>query len=116
MRLSYVYVVAPRENRPAAADDGEDGEDSEDDVHGEYRVNPYANDEHEWHVCAEQYVADAIVAADVAIPPPPPVNDFAAIYQRYYDAYDRNEEDAEINIIRYNEYNHDDFNHVPQRG
>jgi hypothetical protein len=103
MRLSYVDV-AP-ENRPA-----EDGE------HGEYQVNPYAIDEHEWHVCAEEYVADAIVAADVAIPPPPPVNDFAAIYQRYYDAYDRNEEDAEMNIIRYNEYNHDDFNHVPQRG
>ena len=104
MRLSYVDV-AP-ENRPA-----EDGE------HGEYQVNPYAIDEHEWHVCAEEYVADAIVAADVAIPPPPPVNDFAAIYQHYYeDGGDDEDEEADMNIIRYNEYNYNDFNDVPQRG
>ena len=63
--------------------------DADDDDQGHYYVNPYANDEHNWHECAEheeerrqQALAPIEEAAAVPIPPPPPVNDFAAIYFR----------------------------------
>jgi hypothetical protein len=65
--------------------------DADDDDQGHYYVNPYANDEHRWHECAQHEEErrqqllirhDAPNEAVVAIPPPPPVNDFAAIYFR----------------------------------
>ena len=55
--------------------------DDEPNGRGSYRVDPNANDEHDWHDCAEG------VAVARAIPVPPPVNDFTAIYQRNYNIY-----------------------------
>jgi hypothetical protein len=102
MRFSY---IPPPENDPYGP--------------GEYIVNPYANDDHEWHDCAGQRNA---VAPAAAIPPPPPVNDFAQIYHYYYyggyvDDYYGNDDGLVIrnNIIQYN-YDNDGEARLPAQG
>jgi len=106
MRFSY---IPPPENDPYGS--------------GEYIVNPYANDDHEWHDCAGQRNA---VAPAAAIPPPPPVDDFAQIYYYYYyggyvDDYYGNDGDDDgglvirNNIIQYN-YDNDGEARLPAQG
>jgi hypothetical protein len=88
LRFSYV------------APDPQANEDN--DNQGYYYVNPYANDEHRWHECAEaeeegrQQPFAPIEEPVVAIPPPHPVNDFAAIYFRNLELiHHENDYDAE---------------------
>ena len=91
--------------------------DGDGDGDGYYIANPYAIDEHEWHECAEQppVAADAADAAD--IPVPPPVNDFAEIYQQNYNMYhandgeDEDEDEDEDIIIRNNNIIHYIYNY-----
>jgi hypothetical protein len=91
-------------------------DENDPDGRGEYIVNPYANDDHEWHDCAGERNAVAPVAA-IPPPPPPPVDDFDEIYQRNYGGggydydYDYDDDDdggdgdglvIRNNIIQYN--------------
>lgn len=113
-------------------------EDPEDEYLGYYVLNPYANDDHRWHDCAEEAILQEHIPEPVAqtdaIPPPPPVNDFAAIYFRHLaelnaenqaDAPDDNDDDddeimltyrpnPQRNIIQYM-YNDED-EELPARG
>ena len=88
--------------------------ENEDD-YGYYIANPFADDEHNWHDCANDVVEPA--RPPVAVPPPPPVNDFAAVYRENFgvdDAEDADEADdiwaenapAQNNINEYNYINH----------
>ena len=110
-----------------------DPEDEDD--YGNYVVEPNARDDHRVHEFnpAAEHAEHAEHADDVendnqhdarvdanvvAIAPPPPVNDFAAIYQYYYNMY---LEDPNYNIINYNErveLNHDDidYDELPAQG
>jgi hypothetical protein len=109
-RFSY---VEPVERDDEEDEDGEEhGVDDEDN--GYYVVNPYANDDHNWHECAEYYQQRQQQQHQeeqqaqpelpvIAIPPPPPVNDFAAIYQRNLEMYhddDNDDDNDDYNIIR----------------
>lgn len=108
MRFSYI----PPENP----------EDNEDE--GQYVIDPDALDIHRVHSFNEDenhdddgYDEDEPArgaANDVAIAPPPPVNDFAAIYRYYYNMY---QEDPMYNIIDYNENNRpDQDDELPAQG
>ena len=105
-RFSYVEPVERDE------EDGEEhGVDDEDD--GYYVGDLHAEDNHEWHECAEYYrpqpqEEQAVVAAPVAvaIPPPPPVDDFAAIYYRNLEMYNYYDEDDEHD--EHDEHDEDD--------
>ncbi len=100
-RYSYVVVVP----MPGNENFNNGNEDYE------YIVDPNANNDHRWHHefyhnerrPARLQLENEVVAhevAPVAIPPPPPVNDFAAIYEMNLALYDNN-----INNI----YNQDNF-------
>lgn len=93
-------------------------DENDPDGRGEYIVNPYANDEHGWHYCAEEEEEPVAVEVAPAIPPPPPpqVNDFAEIYQRNYDMYNYDEDDGIIrnNIIQYNYIYNDERRFIAQ--
>jgi hypothetical protein len=101
-RFSYV--------EPVERDEDEDGEEHgvDDEDNGYYVANPYANDDHNWHECAEYYQQRQHQEEQqaqpelpvIAIPPPPPVNDFAAIYQRNLEMYHDNDDNDDYNIIR----------------
>lgn len=107
-RFSYVEPVERDD------DEDEDGEEHgvDDEDNGYYVVNPYANDDHNWHECAEYYQERQQQQQQqaqepeeelpvIAIPPPPPVNDFAAIYQRNLEMYhDDDDDNDDYNIIR----------------
>jgi hypothetical protein len=72
--------------------------ENDDDSDLYYIVNPNADDEHEWHYCADvepELDADADADADaaIAIPPPPPVHDLAAIYRENF-GFENDEDDA----------------------
>lgn len=89
-------------------------DENDPDGRGDYIVNPYANDDHDWHDCAgerHREIVAPVVAAAAAIPPPPPLvdDDFAEIYQRNYngggyDGYGYNNGGLIIrnNIIQFN--------------
>jgi len=107
-RFSYVEPVERDD------DEDEDGEEHgvDDEDNGYYVANPYANDDHNWHECAEYYQQrqrqqqqqqgqdPEEEPAVIAIPPPPPVNDFAAIYQRNLEMYHDDDDNYDDNIIR----------------
>lgn len=73
-----------------------------------YVVDPNALDNHRLHYCAqeEDQPEPAVVEPVIAIPPPPPVYDFDAIYQRNIAAMN----DDENNII----YRDDDYDYPVQ--
>lgn len=121
-RFSYVEPVERDE------EDGEEhGVDDEDD--GYYVGDLHAEDNHEWHDCAEYYRPQPqwqAVAAPVAaaIPPPPPVDDFIEPAWRnlgmyYYDNEgnedDEDDEDNE-NIIRNRDRRPRNINHYIYNG
>jgi hypothetical protein len=128
-RFSYVEPVSQNENEDEDEEDVEHGVNDEGD--GYYIVNPYAEDDHNWHECAEYYRLQPQpqpVAAPVAIaiPPPPPVNDFAAIYfenlGNYYDNDNDNDndndddDDLNENIIRNRDRRRRNINHYIYNG
>ena len=100
MRFS---LVAP----PNAVDAGD----------GYYVPDQNALDDHRWHDFAEYYndirnlAAGAVVQAQ--IPPPPPINDFAEIYQRALREYDQQEQD---NIIPYDSDDDEDDQEIHANG
>jgi hypothetical protein len=107
MRFAFVQPVLPHDD---------------DDAGGYYIQNRNAGNHHRWHELGDQHppnviadvehggVADADDDADddddevIAIPPPNPVNDFAEIYQ----AELRRHQDANYNIIPYDDDDDDD--------
>jgi len=117
--------------------------ENDDDNDGYYIVNPIANDEHDWHDCADvepELNADADADAAVAIPPPPPIHDIAAIYRENFGFENHEDDAADVwnenayanarnNINEYNYINHyiqiqnadadddaDDDDDLPARG
>ncbi len=118
-RFSYVEPVSQNDDD----DEVEHGVNDEGD--GYYIVNPYAEDDHNWHECAEYYYQpqpqEPVVAVPVAvaIPPPPPVNDFAAIYFENlgmnYDNEDYEDDDEDNDDYYYNENENIIRNRDPRR-
>jgi hypothetical protein len=129
-RFSYVEPVSQNEDEDE--DDVEHGVD--DEGNGYYVVDPYAEDDHNWHECAEYYrlrpqpqPQPVVAPVAIAIPPPPPVNDFAAIYfenlgMNYYDNdddenhEDDDDDDLNENIIRNRDRRRRNINHYIYNG
>lgn len=77
-----------------------------DDIHHVHHFNDNENQNNEeddevWNEIPVENENQRAAVPVIAIAPPPPVNDFAAIYQYYYNLY---QEDPMYNIINYNEY------------
>ena len=91
-----------------------------DDDYGYYVQNRNAGNVHRWHEFAYGRHPLAVAAADampaiaiaIAIPPPPPNNNFADIY---LEELRRGGDDANYNIIPYNEGDEDD-EEIPAQG
>ncbi len=97
MRFAFVEPVLP----------DNDG----DDDYGYYVQNRNAGNVHRWHAqFADVRGGDAVVAQPmmpeiaIAIPPPPPINDFADIYMEQL----RRDDDANYNIIPYDDEDDED--------
>ncbi len=131
-RFSYVEPVERHEEYGE-----EHGVDDEDN--GYYVGDLHAEDNHEWHECAEYYRQPLPMQQQlrepaeeeplvIAIPPPPPVDDFAAMYYRnleMYNYYDEDDEDnqniihnrgARRNIIEYIYNGESDGEELPAQG
>lgn len=92
---------ADNNNHENDDDDDDDENDNDDNVFDVHHV------ENENHRDADTNV--------VAIPPPPQqlMNDFAAVYQYYYDMY---QEDPMFNIINYDNLNNNQDDELPAQG
>ncbi len=112
MRFSHEdeghYVVDPDAPDIHHVHDFNDDDDDDDDQnHDEDEV---------WNEIPVENDNRRAAAPVIAIAPPHPVNDFAAIYQYYYNLY---QEDPMYNIINYNEYNlrdQEDDDELPAQG
>jgi hypothetical protein len=118
-RFSYVEPVSQNEDEDEDEDEDDDDEVEHgvnDEGDGYYIVNPYAEDDHNWHECAEYYrlqpqLQPVAAPVAIAIPPPPPVNDFAAMYYRNLEMYNYNYYDEDED----DEYDEDDENIIRNR-
>jgi len=92
------------------------------DIHHVHDFNDHDDDDQNhnedevWNEVPVENDNQRAAAPVIAIAPPHPVNDFAAIYQYYYNLY---LEDPMYNIINYNEYNlrdQEDDDELPAQG
>ena len=112
MRFSHEdeghYVVDPDAPDIHHVHDFNDDDDDDDDQNH--------NEDEVWNEVPVENDNQRAAAPVIAIAPPHPVNDFAAIYQYYYNLY---LEDPMYNIINYNEYNlrdQEDDDELPAQG
>jgi len=117
MRFSYIPPENPEDNE----DEGQYVIDPDaHDIHHAHDFNGDENngnqDDEVWNEIQVENDNQRAAVPVIAFAPPHPVNDFAAIYQYYYNLY---QEDPMYNIINYNEYdirNQEDDDELPAQG